>query len=197
MTCLFTRVICGESPKVSQRRWTKVGHRQLVHPSTPLITSVERNCLHGSLWLIQPRWSTWGTRVNAPLACACVTFNRRGHWIIATSLEYCDMMESFKILAVQSYILSLPWCAVPHWQQKFKMYKRWTWRHSQSVISYKYCRSANTTYATNNGICETSSQLLSSSGNLKRHAGQGVRTAQAAPNVFSTFQKHCVVTSLR
>jgi hypothetical protein len=60
------RVICGESPKVNQRHWTKVGHRQLVHPSTPLITSIERNCLHGSLWLIQPRWSTWGTRVNAP-----------------------------------------------------------------------------------------------------------------------------------
>ena len=67
MTCLLIRVICGESPKVNQRRWTKAGHRQLVPPSTPLITSVERNCLHGSLWLIQPRWSTWGTRVNAPL----------------------------------------------------------------------------------------------------------------------------------
>jgi hypothetical protein len=44
MTCLFTRVICGESPKVNQRRWTKVGRRQPVHPSTPLITSAERNC---------------------------------------------------------------------------------------------------------------------------------------------------------
>ena len=54
VTCLLIRVICGESPKVNQRRRTKVGHRQLVHPSTPLITSVERNCLHGSLWLIQP-----------------------------------------------------------------------------------------------------------------------------------------------
>jgi hypothetical protein len=61
----YKRVICGELPKVN-RRWTKAGHRQVVHPSTPLITSVERNCLHGSLWLIQPCWSTWGTRVNAP-----------------------------------------------------------------------------------------------------------------------------------
>ena len=67
MACLWIRVICGESPKVNQRRWTKVGRRQLVHPSTPLIISVERNCLHFSLWLIQPCWSTWGTRVNAPL----------------------------------------------------------------------------------------------------------------------------------
>ena len=67
------RVIWGESPKVNQRRWTKVGHRQLVHPSTPLITSVERNRLHGSLLLIQPRWSTWGTRVNAPLAIRLVS----------------------------------------------------------------------------------------------------------------------------
>ena len=66
VTRLLIRVICGESPKVNQRRWTKVGHRHLVHPSTPLITSVERNCLHGSLWLIQPCWSTCGTRVNAP-----------------------------------------------------------------------------------------------------------------------------------
>ena len=68
MTYLFTWVICGESPKVNQRRWTKVGHRQLVHPSTPLITSVERNCLHGSLsferklaitnlFTRQPHWS--------------------------------------------------------------------------------------------------------------------------------------------
>jgi hypothetical protein len=67
VTFCLLRVICGESPKVNQRRWTKVGHRQHVHQSTPLITSVERNCLHGSLWLIQPCWSTWGTRVNAPL----------------------------------------------------------------------------------------------------------------------------------
>jgi len=52
--------------QVNRRRWTKVGRRQLVHPSTPLITSVERNCLHGLLWLIQPRLPTWGTRVNAP-----------------------------------------------------------------------------------------------------------------------------------
>jgi len=66
VTCLFTRVIYGESPRVNQRRWTKVGRRQLVHPSTPLITSVEWNCLHGSLWLIQLRWSTWGTGINAP-----------------------------------------------------------------------------------------------------------------------------------
>jgi len=51
---LLIRVICGESPKVNQRRLTKVGRRQLVHPSTPLITSVERSCLHRSLWLIQP-----------------------------------------------------------------------------------------------------------------------------------------------
>ena len=65
VTCLLIRVICGESPRVNQRRWTKVGHHQLVHPSAPFITFVERNCLHGSLWLIQPRWSTWGTRVNA------------------------------------------------------------------------------------------------------------------------------------
>ena len=57
---------------VNQRHWTKVGRRQLVHPTTLLITSVERNCLHGSLWLIQPCWSTWGTRVNAPLASSCL-----------------------------------------------------------------------------------------------------------------------------
>ena len=77
VTCLLIEVICGESPKVNQRRWTNVGHRQLVHPSTPLITSVERNCLHGSLWLIQPCWSTWGTRVNAPLVSSSTgpTFN--------------------------------------------------------------------------------------------------------------------------
>jgi len=69
---LVYMVICGESPRVNQRRWTKVGRRQLVHPSTPLITSVERNCLHGSLWLIQPRWSTWGNRVNTPLKRNCL-----------------------------------------------------------------------------------------------------------------------------
>ena len=67
VTCLLIRVICGESPNVNQRLWTKVGHRQLVHPSTPSISSVERNCLHGSLWLIHRCWSTWGTRVNARL----------------------------------------------------------------------------------------------------------------------------------
>ena len=55
LTKLHFTVICGESPEVNQQRRTKVGRRQLVHPSTPLITSVERNCLHGSLWLIQPR----------------------------------------------------------------------------------------------------------------------------------------------
>jgi len=74
VTCLFTRVICGESPKVNQRRWTKVCHRQLVHLSTSLITSVERNCLHGSLWLTQLRWSTWGTRVNTPLHTSSCSF---------------------------------------------------------------------------------------------------------------------------
>jgi hypothetical protein len=74
VTCLLIRVVCGESPKVNQRRWTKVGHRQLVQPSTPLITSVERNCLHGSLSLIKPCWSTWGTRVTAPLSANTDTF---------------------------------------------------------------------------------------------------------------------------
>ena len=34
VTCLFTRVICGESHKVNQLRWTKFGHHKLVHPST-------------------------------------------------------------------------------------------------------------------------------------------------------------------
>jgi hypothetical protein len=58
---------------VSHPKWIndvewKLAVAQLVHPSTPSINFIERKCLHGSLWLIQPRWSTWGTRVNVPLA---------------------------------------------------------------------------------------------------------------------------------
>ena len=91
MICLLIRVICGESPKVNQRHWTKVGHRQLVHPPTQLITSVERNCLHGSLWLIQPCWSTWGTHVNAPLVFSTVTLvssTLRHHTVIYFTLNF-------------------------------------------------------------------------------------------------------------
>jgi len=68
--------------EVNQRRWTKVGHRQLVQSSTPLITSVERNCLHGSLLLNQPCWSTWGTRVNAPLGVFLVRWSSRWSWSV-------------------------------------------------------------------------------------------------------------------
>ena len=52
---------------VTQSESTTLNDVELVHPSITLITSVERNCLHGSLWFIQPCWSTWGTRVNAPV----------------------------------------------------------------------------------------------------------------------------------
>jgi hypothetical protein len=50
---------------MNQRHWTKVGRRQLV--SSPLITFIQRYCLHGSLWLIQSYWSMKLARVNAPL----------------------------------------------------------------------------------------------------------------------------------
>ena len=98
MTCLFTRVICGESPKVNQRRWTKVGQPQIFHPSTPLITSVERNCLYGSLWLIQPCWSAWGTRVNAPLSFLKDTMCR---------LSWCCTLTSFCMTLSRVYLCVL------------------------------------------------------------------------------------------
>ena len=105
MTYLFTRIICGDSPKVNQRRSTKVGRRQLVHPSTPLITSVERNCLHGSLWLIQPHWSTWGTRVNGPLDWTILLITISVHIYLTTYVSCLDNELNMSDTCIQYEIL--------------------------------------------------------------------------------------------
>ena len=68
--------------RVDHFRWKEQFARFTLVDSTPLITSVERNSLHGSPWLIQPRWSTWGTRVNAPLQHSHSSCKRAFTWAV-------------------------------------------------------------------------------------------------------------------
>jgi hypothetical protein len=55
---------------VSHPKWINDVERKLAAANLftrqPRWSLLLKGTVHGSLWLIQPRWSTWGTRVNAP-----------------------------------------------------------------------------------------------------------------------------------